>query len=118
MKGWLVLLTLLIGVALGASGAVLGPRLAGPYLPEAIQGRAPIVEGEVVRKRRAEDRLLLTVATAQGGILATFSKKVAEIDLLVEEGDTLALALRRYEPLLDDPVIARVRKRTGTTAPR
>jgi len=110
MRGWLLVLMLFIGVALGASGALLGPRLAGPYLPEAIRGKATILEGEVVRKQREGDRLLLTVVTAEGGILATFRKKVAEVDLLVERGDTLALALRGYEPFVEDPRIARVRK--------
>ncbi|MBI2369318.1 MAG: hypothetical protein HYV08_03620 [Deltaproteobacteria bacterium] len=65
-------------------------------------------------KQREEDRLLLTVLTPRGAILATFRQKVAEIDLLVDVGDTLTLGLPRYEPFLADPRIERVRKESGS----
>lgn len=35
---------------------------------------------------------------------------MAEIELLVAEGDTLTLALRRDEPFVENPEIERVRK--------
>lgn len=110
MQRWLLPLTLLVGVALGVSGTILAPGLVGPYLPGVVRGKAELVEGEVVRKQREADRLLLTVTTGQGAILATFKKQVAEIDLLVEQGDALTLALRGYEPFVADPAIERVRK--------
>jgi hypothetical protein len=44
-------------------------------------------------------------------VLATFTKRVAEIDLLIEPGDTIALALRSDEPFVDDPQIERVKRR-------
>ena len=40
--------------------SVLGPRVAGPCLPEAIRGRVETVEGEVMRKQREPDRLLIS----------------------------------------------------------
>ena len=110
MKTWIIVLILLIGVALGVSGTILAPKLAGPYLPESFQAKTEVVEGEVDRKLREQDRLLLTVQTSQGTVLATFKQKVAEIDLLVQKGDTVTLALRRYEPFVEDPAIERVRK--------
>ena len=110
MKAWVIVLILLIGVALGVSGTILAPKLAGPYLPESFQAKTEVVEGEVDRKSREQDRLLLTLQTSQGTVLATFKQKVAEIDLLVQRGDTVTLALRRYEPFVEDPAIERVRK--------
>ncbi|HLC41209.1 MAG TPA: hypothetical protein VJO34_06215 [Methylomirabilota bacterium] len=108
MKRWLVvLLIFLVGIAVGIAGTVLVPRAAGRYLPV---GKGVVVEGEVVRKLKEQDRLLLTVRTELGTLLATFRKRVTEIDLLVSEGDLLALAIRRYEPFVDDPTIDRVRK--------
>jgi len=43
-------LLFLIGLALGAVLAVIGPRVAGPYLPEALRGKVEFVEAEVTRK--------------------------------------------------------------------
>ncbi|MBI2372154.1 MAG: hypothetical protein HYV08_18320 [Deltaproteobacteria bacterium] len=104
------MLLLMAGVVLGVSGTLLVPRLAGPYLPAVLPGRVEHVEGEVVAKQREPDRLLLTVLTPQGAILAIFRQKVPEIDLLVDLGDHLTLALRRYEPFVEDPRVQRVRK--------
>ena len=110
MKFWTIILTFVIGVALGLSAQTFAPRVVGPYLPKAILGKGEAVEGTLVRKGREQDRLLLTVSAPQGAILATFKKQVTEIDLLIEEGDTVALDLRRYEPFVDDPAIIRVAK--------
>lgn len=115
MTRWLVAVFLL-GVAVGVAGTMLGPRLAGPYLPEIFGGKVELVEGKALRKERREDRLLLTVLTEEGAILATFGRRAAEIDLLVDEGDTLVLALRRYEPFVMDPPIEGVRKK-GSSLP-
>lgn len=110
MRRWQVFLVFLIGVALGAAGAVLGPRLAAPYLPESVRGPVQRVEGPVVRKQREADRLLLTIVSAQGATLATFKERVPEITLLVEEGDTVTLTVPQYRPFLEDPAIERVQK--------
>jgi len=112
MKAWGIVLTLMIGIALGVAGAILvvAPELAAPLLPQSFRAKPQLVEGEVDRKMREGDRLLLTVQTSQGTVLATFRKKVPEIDLLVQKGDTLTLGLQRYAPFADDPAIERVRK--------
>lgn len=112
MKLWRGTLPFLIGLALGAVLVVIGPRVAGPYLPEALRDKVESVEGKVTRKQREPDRLLLTVVTPRGAILATFKQKVPEVDLLVAEGDTLILGLRRFGPFVEDPAIQSVRKKT------
>ncbi len=107
---WLFLLALLIGFGAGAGVMVLAPDLVGRYLPGALPGKGEAVRGKVVAKQRGPDRLLLTVLTPEGAVLVTFKKKVSEIDLLVEEGDTLTFGLRQYRPFVEDPVIRRVEK--------
>ncbi len=115
MRRSLVLpLVFLIGLVLGAAAALSVPGLARPYLPylpEILAGKRVTIEGEVARKQREPNRLLLKVHTAQGDLLAVFTKKVADIDLLVEPGDVLTLDAAGYAPLLEDPAIARVRHR-------
>jgi Holliday junction resolvase-like predicted endonuclease len=44
-------------------------------------------------------------------ILATYTKRVTEVDLLVEPGDTIALELRNAEPVVDEPPIERVQRK-------
>ena len=110
MSRWVILLTLVVGIALGVAGTILGPRLAGPYLPEVVRGKTELVEGRVVRKQQEPDRLLLTVVSERGAILATFRHKITEINLLVDQGDTVTLALAGYQPFVDDPPIRRVQK--------
>jgi small basic protein len=119
MKLSVVFLILLVGIALGVVGTIFAPDAAGPYLPEALRvKKAETIDGEVVRKLREGERLLLTVQTTQGAILVTFKKKVAEIDLLVQQGDTITLRLSRYEPFVDEPAIERVRKQEPTPRPK
>lgn len=101
----------LIGLVLGAAAALSVPGLARPYLPEILAGKRVTIEGEVARKQREPNRLLLKVHTAQGDLLAAFTKKVADIDLLVEPGDVVTLDAAGYAPFLEDPAIARVRHR-------
>jgi hypothetical protein len=112
MKFWHGALMLLIGLALGVAIVVMGPRVAGPYLPAVLRGKAEVVEGEVVRKQREPDRLLITVVTPRGAILVTFKTKIPEVDLLVAEGDALTLGLERFEPFVEDPAIQSVRKQS------
>jgi hypothetical protein len=113
MRLWAGTLLLFVGVVLGAALGAFGPRLAGPYLPEALRGDVESVEGDVTRKQREPDRLLVTVVTARGAILATFRERLSEVDLLIAEGDSITLGLRRFEPFVDDPTIQSVRKKTG-----
>lgn len=105
-----VILTFVVGIALGVSGTIYGPELVAPYFPEAIQRRIANIEGTVVTKRREGDRLLLMVQTKEGSMLASFKEKVAEVELLISEGDLITLVLKQYKPFAEDPVIGRVRK--------
>ena len=117
MRGWLGLFILILGIAIGATGMWLLPRTVGSYLPEGLRPKVEQVPGQVVRKQRDGDRLLLTVVTPQGAVLASFSRRVPEIDLLIEQGDTVTLALPRYEPFLHDPTIEAVQKPRPTPPP-
>jgi hypothetical protein len=110
MRGWLSLFILILGLAVGAAGMSLLSRHAGSYLPDSLRAKVEHVPGQVVRKQREGDRLLLTIVTAQGAVLASFSRRVPEVDLLIEQGDRVTLALPRYEPFLQDPTIEAVQK--------
>jgi hypothetical protein len=46
MRFWAGALLVFVGLVLGAGLVVFGPRLAGPYLPEAFRGDGESVEGE------------------------------------------------------------------------
>jgi hypothetical protein len=112
MRLWTVLVvTLLIGAGLGVAGTVYLPPMVDPYLPKELRIRARVVEGLVLNKQREPNRLLVKIQTETGVILATYKKRVAEVDLLVEPGDTIALELRRDEPVVDDPPIERVKRK-------
>jgi small basic protein len=104
------ILLLGVGLALGLALGLAAPRLAGRYLPASIVGPQAAVSGLVRAESREADRLLLTVEAPEGAILVTFRKRVAEMDLLVGVGDSLALALPGYRPFVDDPEVVRVRK--------
>lgn len=106
-RGFLVFL---IGVALGVAGTIFLPDLLAPYLPQSLRGSEEAVAGLVTAKERQDDKLLLTVDSPGGAVLATFSKKVAEISLLVDEGDSVTLAVHLVEPFVDDPTIRQVQK--------
>ncbi len=108
MKG--KLLILLLGAVLGAAVATIWPRFIAPHLPQSLRASTEAVEGTVIRKQRDGERLLLTIDTPEGAALATFTEKVPEIDLLVEEADTVTLGLGGYEPFVENPAIRGVRK--------
>jgi hypothetical protein len=115
MRGWTILgVTLLVGIGIGAVGSRQLPSLAETYLPDLLV-HPPLVEGRVVKKQREADRVLLKVQTEHGPVLATFTKKVAEIDLLVEPGDTLVLRLPAERTFVDDPVMDRVKQSAAAT---
>ena len=116
MKLWIFLIVFLMGLGIGLSAPSLAPKYLDPYLPKVKKSTQHPVEGTVVRKQADPDRVLLTISSKDGAILATFKKKVPEISLLVEEGDSVALDVRVYAPFVNDPPILRVKK-PGTFSP-
>lgn len=97
-----------VGLAVGIAGTVVVPDLVRPRLSRVFSlGGVPLA-GVVSGKQTETDRLLLTLLTPDGTILATFTKEVAEVGLLIQEGDSVTLELREYAPFVDDPTIARV----------
>ena len=116
MRGWVILLgTFLVGVAVGIGAANRGPALVAPYLPKAVSGVGKQIEGQVVRKQRDGNRLLVKITTAQGPMLVTFTQKAADLDVLLDNGDTLTLATPGYATFVDDPIVEHVR--TAARAP-
>jgi len=108
----------LFGLILGILGAVFLPNYVRPYIPEWMTGKAVVVvKGTVAAKQKKENALLLTVDTPEGVLLATFTKKVDEINLLINEKDTIEFTLPKYMPLIDDPRIIRVVKEQQPAAP-
>lgn len=98
-----------VGFVLGGMTVLLAPGWLDALIPENLRpGNA--IEGRVLDKSTESGRLLLKVETDQGVLLATFTDRQEEIDLLVEPNDRLALRLTRYEPFLENPRIERVRK--------
>ena len=111
MRGWIILIvTLLVGAALGVAGTIYVPPHVDPYLPKELKLKGRIVEGQVVGKQRDGARVLVKIQTDQGMILAAFTKRAPEIDLLVEPGVTIALALPSDAPVVDDPAIESVKR--------
>jgi len=109
MRGWVILIvTLLVGAALGIAGMVYVPPRVDPYLPKELRLKSRVVEGQVLQKQRDGNRVLVKVQVGQGVILAVFSKRVPEVDLLVEPGATLALSVPSDAPVVDDPAIEHV----------
>jgi hypothetical protein len=115
MRGWLILsFTFAIGIVLGVGAMTKGPALVAPYLPKSISGQSERIDGEVVRKQREGNRLLVKVATAQGPMLVTFTQKVAELDLLLEPGDRVELIASGHATFVEDPTLERVKRPAGT----
>lgn len=110
------LLLFLLGALFGFLVAALFQPLLRPLVTEAVRGEDDVTEGRVAGKRLQGERLLLTVDATEGTVLATFTQRVAEIDLLVEEGDLLKLGVARYEPFVEDPPILSVRKQEMPSA--
>lgn len=114
MKSMIVYVTLfLLGIGVGLGAPFLASRYAQPYLPQFLQETIHPLTGTVTHKQRDQDRLLMTVTTQDGTILATFQKQVPEIDLLVQEQDSVTLDVRQYEPFVTDPPILKVNKQAS-----
>lgn len=98
----------LVGAIAGVAGTVIVPNLIRPYLPDSMVGSGETVHGVVTGKRMETDRLLLTMPTPGGTVLATFTDDLAEIDLMIQVGDSLTFGMERYQPFVTNPTIARV----------
>jgi hypothetical protein len=111
VKGWVILIgVLLVGVVLGVAAAARGPALLAGYLPHSMNGPTQRIEGEVVRKQREGNRLLVKVATSQGPMLVTFTQKVADLDVLLDPGDVVTLVTAGYATFVDDPTLEGVKR--------
>jgi hypothetical protein len=103
------ILAFILGILVGLALALFGEPWLGPRF-RALSGRQETVEGAVAAKQRQPERLLVTVVTPAGATLATFTKRVPEIDLLVQVGDTVTLEISAYQPFLENPHITNVAK--------
>jgi len=111
MKGWVIpTIMFCIGLSLGLGGPILANQYLEPYMPSFLKKPLHPLEGIVTHKQREQDRLLMTVTTQDGTILATFRKQVAEIALLVDEQDSITLDVKQYEPFVNDPPVLKVNK--------
>jgi len=86
-------------------------------LPKAVSGPGEHIEGQVVRKQRDGNRLLVKITTAQGPMLVTFTQKVADLDVLLDAGDTVTLVTPGYAAFVDDPILERVKEPARTQSP-
>lgn len=110
MKAWV---SLIGGLLLGFLAAVVtnlaAPDLLAPYTEKFFPvEQLESVRGTVVKKQRESARLLLTLSTPKGALLATFTQKIDEIDLLIAEGYTATIKLRGYSPFVENPLVERV----------
>lgn len=110
MKSYVILIALILGIAVGVAVSLMGPDYIKAYLPAPAGIKAGGVEGKVVAKALNGGKLLMTFHTNEGATLVTFNKKVAEINLLIEKGDTVTLGIRAYRPFITNPSIKRVMK--------
>ena len=105
-----IFIAFVIGLGLGVAATIIAPRFLQPYLPDAMVAEGDQLRGPVIAEKLESDRLLLTVNTQRGAVLVAFKSNVTEIDLLIDEGDTIGLALTAYEPFVEDPEITEVIK--------
>ncbi len=106
----------LLGLIAGAILVVVAPSWWQSLVPDALFPGGSM-ESVVLGKSREESRLLLKLETGGGVLLATFTERVEEIDLLVEEGDRVTLRVAQYQPFLTDPRLDRVVKPEVAKAP-
>lgn len=98
------------GLILGVLGTIFLPDLLRPYLPDMLKGENVEIAGVVEAKSREADRLLLTIGGDAGAVLVTYTHEIPEMDLLIEPGDSVVLAVREYAPFVEDPSVRRVQK--------
>ncbi len=111
MKFITFLITLILGIAIGISGYVIAPEFLGRYIPSSItKSKTVRLKGTVIAKERKGASLLLTVNSPEGAMLVTFTRKVNEIELLVNKQDLIELSIKKYGPFIKDPGIIRVIK--------
>lgn len=110
MKDLKLFLVFLLGFAVGIVVASLCADWLRPYFPQVRKPEKEVLEGRVTAKQLEQEKLLLTVSAPTGAMLVTFSEKLSEIDLLIEEDDMITLGLHHYEPFITNPAIKRVRK--------
>ncbi|NKB82133.1 MAG: hypothetical protein GKS05_09655 [Nitrospirales bacterium] len=115
MRRWIGLLLFVGGLVVGLNIPTLAPQYLTPYLPKVFQDTQTTVTGVIVRKQSKADRLLLTISTPQGALLATFKQRITEIDLLVDQGDEVTIELSHTEPFIEDPPIRGVMKPHANT---
>lgn len=116
MKSWVIAATVFfLGLGLGLSGPMLASQYLDPYLPAFLKNTMHPLEGSVTHKQRQQDRLLITMTTQDGTILATFKQQVPEIDLLIEERDLVTIDVPHYKPFIHDPPVIRVTKHQEMT---
>jgi hypothetical protein len=118
VRGWVVLVgTFLVGAIVGAGVASRGSGLIAPYLPRTVSAQGERLEGQVVRKQRDGNRLLVKVSTPQGPMLATFTQRVADLDVLLDSGDTVTLVTHGYATFVEDPGLERVKEPSRAPSP-
>lgn len=116
MRPWVIpTIALVIGLGIGLGGPMLASRYADPYLPGFLKESVHPLEGTVRHKQVQQDRLLMTITTPQGTILATFQEQIPEIDLLIDERDQVTLDVQLYQPFITDPTVLRVIKHQEET---
>lgn len=116
MRSWVIAATVFfLGFGLGLSGPMLASRYLDPYLPAFLKDTRHPLEVSVTHKQRQQDRLLITMTTQDGTILATFQQQVPEIDLLIEERDLVTVDVPQYQPFIHDPPVIRVTKHQEMT---
>jgi len=118
MRGWTILIgTFLVGTLVGAAVVNRAPVLIASYLPKTVSGPSEHLEGQVVRKQRDGNRLLVKLSTPQGPMLVTFTQKVADLDVLLDAGDAVTLTIPGYATFVDDPLLERVKGPPQAQAP-
>ena len=117
MKFWFLLFILLVGIGIGLGAPSVAPKYLGPYFPKGLTVKPSGVDGTVTKKQIEDGRLLLTISAPDGALLATFEKKLTEVSLLVDQGDSITLDLQVYAPFVEDPPILRVKKPDESSTP-
>jgi hypothetical protein len=113
-----VAVALISGLILGFLSAVIvelvAPEILVPYTREFVPAeQMESIKGTVEKKQRDGTRLLLTLSTSKGVLLATFTKKIDELDLLIADGYAVTIKLRSYSPFVDNPKVERVEANAG-----